>query len=212
MSPAACGRAEYAWLHGDTAGLQEAILPVWALVDASAPPLVGDELALWMHRAGLLEQAPRGIAQPFAHQIDGDWQSAAAEWHRLGCPYEEALTRADSGSEAQLLQALEILDGLGALPAGAMVRRTLRAMGVAGVPRGPRPATRANPGGLTGRQLEVMELVSAGLTNAEIAERLFISAKTVDHHVSAILVKLGASTRREAAEKAGAWLAAGPAS
>lgn len=209
MSPAASGRAEYAWLHGDPAGLQEAILPAWALLDASAPPIVGDELALWMHRAGLLEQAPRGIAQPFAHQIDGDWQSAAAEWHRLGCPYEEAMALADSGDGQHLLQALEILDGLGAAPAAAMVRKALRALGVTGIPRGPRPTTRANPGSLTGRQLGVLELIAAGLTNAEIAERLFISAKTVDHHVSAILVKLGAASRHEAAEKLRAWAADG---
>jgi DNA-binding NarL/FixJ family response regulator len=89
------------------------------------------------------------------------------------------------------------------------VRRALRAMGVSGVPRGPRPATRANPAGLTARQVEVLRLVATGLTNAEIAERLFISAKTVDHHVSAILVKLGTATRREAAEKARTWLVDG---
>lgn len=212
MSPAASARAEYAWLHGDTAGVGEAILPVWALVDASAPPLVGDELAFWMHRAGLLARAPAGLLLPFARQIDGDWEGAVADWHRLGCPYEEAIALADSGLEDQLLRALEILDALGAVPAAARVRRTLRALGVAGVPRGPRPATRANPGGLTGRQLEVLELIAAGLTNAEIAERLFLSPKTVNHHVSAILAKLGASTRREAAEKARAWPAVAPAS
>jgi DNA-binding CsgD family transcriptional regulator len=208
MSPAASARAEYAWLRGDTEGIGQAILPAWALVDASAPPLVGDELAFWLHRAGQLEHAPAGIAAPVALHIEGDWEGAAAEWRRLGCPYEEAIALADSGAETQLLRALEILDGLRAVPAGAMVRRTLRAMGVAGVPRGPRPTTRANPAGLTGRQLEVLELVADGLTNTEIAERLFIAAKTVDHHVSAILVKLGAATRREAAEKARAWLAA----
>ncbi|HUU61022.1 MAG TPA: helix-turn-helix transcriptional regulator, partial [Acidimicrobiia bacterium] len=209
MGPAASARAEYAWLRGDAEGLQEAVLPAWALVDVSAIPRTGDELAFWMHRAGLLEQAPAGIAEPFARHLAGDWEGAAAEWHRLGCPYEEAIALADSEAETHLLRALEILDGLGAVPAGAMVRRTLRAMGVTGVPRGPRPATRANPAGLTGRQVDVLRLVAAGLTNAEIAERLFISAKTVDHHVSAILVKLGAATRREAAEKARAWLVDG---
>jgi DNA-binding CsgD family transcriptional regulator/type II secretory pathway predicted ATPase ExeA/tetratricopeptide (TPR) repeat protein len=205
MSPAASARAEHAWLRGDRDGIRDAILPAWALIDASAPPLVGDELAFWLHRAGLLEHAPAGIAVPFARWIEGDWQGAAAEWHRLGCPYEEAIALADSGAETHLLHALEILDGLGAIPAAALVRRTLRTMGVAGVPRGPRPTTRANPGGLTGRQLGVLELVAAGLTNAEIADRLFISTKTVDHHVSAILVKLGATTRHEAAEKLRAW-------
>jgi DNA-binding NarL/FixJ family response regulator len=72
-------------------------------------------------------------------------------------------------------------------------------MGVQGVPRGPRKETRSHPAGLTPRQVEVLELVADGLTNAGIAERLFVSPKTVDHHVSAILTKLGASSRTEAA-------------
>ena len=210
MGPAASARAEYAWLRGDLEGLRQAVLPAWALVDLSDFPPAGNELAFWMHRAGLLDRAPTGVAEPFARHIKGDWEGAAAEWRRIGCPYEEAIALADSGVEAHLLTALEILDGLGAVPAGTMVRSALRAMGVAGVPRGPRPATRANPAGLTRRQVEVLKLIATGLTNTEIAERLFISAKTVDHHVSAILVKLGAATRREAVDKAQAWLAAGP--
>jgi DNA-binding CsgD family transcriptional regulator/tetratricopeptide (TPR) repeat protein len=209
IGPAASARAEYAWLRGDLEGLRRAVLPAWALVDLSDFPPAGNELAFWMHRAGLLDRAPAGIAEPFARHIKGDWEGAAAEWRRVGCPYEEAIALADSEAEPHLLEALEILDRLGAVPAGAMVRRALRAMGVSGVPRGPRPATRANPAGLTARQVEVLRLVATGLTNAEIAERLFISAKTVDHHVSAILVKLGTATRREAAEKARTWLVDG---
>jgi DNA-binding CsgD family transcriptional regulator/tetratricopeptide (TPR) repeat protein len=209
MGPAASARAEYAWLQGDVEALREAVLPAWALVDVPSLPRVADELAFWMHRAGLLEQAPSGLAAPFARHLTGDREGAAAEWRRLGCPYEEAIALTDCGSETQLRQALEILDGLGALPAGAMVRRSLRAMGASAVPRGPRPATRANPAGLTARQVDVLKLIAAGLTNAEIAERLYISAKTVDHHVSAILDKLGVATRREAAEKTRAWPAEG---
>jgi len=209
MGPAASARAEYAWLQGDAEALREAVLPAWALVDISSLPRAADELAFWMHRAGLLDQVPAGLALPFARHLAGDREGAAAEWRRLGCPYEEAMALADSGSETHLRQALEILDGLGALPAGAMVRRSLRAMGASAVPRGPRPATRANPGGLTGRQVDVLKLIAAGLTNAEIADRLYISAKTVDHHVSAILNKLGVATRREAAEKVRAWPAEG---
>lgn len=71
-------------------------------------------------------------------------------------------------------------------------------MGVQGVPRGARHKTRAHPAGLTPRQVEVLELVAEGLTNAEIAERLFVSPKTVDHHVSALLTKMEVSSRTEA--------------
>jgi DNA-binding NarL/FixJ family response regulator len=70
------------------------------------------------------------------------------------------------------------------------------------VPRGPRPSTRENPAGLTARELEVLELVTEGLRNAEIAERLFLSEKTVGHHVSAILRKLDVRTRGQASAEA----------
>jgi DNA-binding NarL/FixJ family response regulator len=96
-----------------------------------------------------------------------------------------------------------MLDGLGAGPAVAIVRRRLRELGVTRLPRRPQPGTLANPAGLTGRQLEILRLVAAGLPNAEIAHRLVVSPRTVDHHVSAILAKLGVPTRREAA----AWAA-----
>jgi len=98
--------------------------------------------------------------------------------------------------------ALEQLRQLGAQPAAAIVARRLRKRGIRKVPRGPRPATRANPAGLTSRQVEVLALVSEGLPNSEIAERLVLSERTVDHHVSAILGKLGAHTRVEAAAAA----------
>ena len=96
---------------------------------------------------------------------------------------------------------MELADDLGAVPLAARVRRRLRGRGVKGVPRGPQPATRANPAGLTARQLDVLELVREGLTDAEIAQRLVLSVKTVNHHVAAILAKLGADNRRDAARR-----------
>ena len=75
------------------------------------------------------------------------------------------------------------------------------------VPLGPRGATRANPAGLTARQLEVLALLAEGLTNAEIAERLVVSPRTAEHHVAAVLTKLGATTRRDAARRASELLA-----
>jgi DNA-binding NarL/FixJ family response regulator len=105
----------------------------------------------------------------------------------------------DSEDPPRLLEALDILDGLEATPAAAKLRRRLRRMGIQGVPRGPRKETRSHPAGLTPRQVEVLELVASGLTNTDIAERLFVSPKTVDHHVSALLTKLGVSSRKEAA-------------
>jgi DNA-binding CsgD family transcriptional regulator len=91
---------------------------------------------------------------------------------------------------------------LGARPAAGIVTRRLHERGVRGLRRGPRRATQDNPAGLTGREVEVLALIAQGLRNADVAERLFLSRKTVDHHVSAILRKLGARTRGEASAEA----------
>ena len=113
-------------------------------------------------------------------------------------PYERALAQWDDGSSDALLAALPLLDELGARAVAALVRGRLREQGASGVPRGSSPATRANPAGLTGRQLDVLGLLVDGLSNAEIAARLVISRRTADHHVSAILGKLDARSRGEA--------------
>jgi DNA-binding NarL/FixJ family response regulator len=97
-----------------------------------------------------------------------------------------------------MLDGLRMLDDLGARPAAAVLRRRLRRRGVAQVPRGPKPTTRANPRGLTDRQLEILRMLAAGRTNAEIAAKLVLSIRTVDHHVSAVLQKLGVTSRRQA--------------
>ena len=159
------------------------------------------ELAFWMWRARGLTEAPKGIAEPFALQIAGQWRAAAAAWERIGCPYERALALADGDEEAQRA-ALAIFERLGAGPAAEIVRRQLRAAGVRGLPRGPRPATRDNPLGLTNRQLEILLLLAEGLHNSEIAQRLTTSPKTIDHHVSAVLAKLDVSSRAQAIARA----------
>jgi len=155
------------------------------------------ELSLWMWRTGGLISVPGPIAEPFARQIAGDWRGAAALWAQVGCPYEQAFALADGDAEA-MLNALALFERLGAQPAMALVRRRLRQQGVGGIPRGARPSTRTNQAGLTTRQLEVLRLMAEGLSNAEIASRLFTSPKTVEHHVSAVLAKLGVHSRAQA--------------
>jgi DNA-binding NarL/FixJ family response regulator len=149
-----------------------------------------------------MEIEPSMVASPPDSELAGDWQKAAREWDELGCPYDAALARAETGDAEELRQALDELQRLGARPAATIVARRLRELGARGVPRGPREATRSNQAGLTPRELEVLALVSEGLRNSDIAERLFLSEKTVDHHVSAILRKLDARTRGEASIKA----------
>jgi DNA-binding NarL/FixJ family response regulator len=123
---------------------------------------------------------------------------AALLWTDLGCPYDAALALAQSGREADLRRALDELRRLRADPAARFVARRLRALGALDIPRGPNRTTAANPAELTDRELEVLALLAEGLRNAEIAERLIVSSRTVEHHVSAILAKLGARTRGEA--------------
>jgi DNA-binding CsgD family transcriptional regulator/tetratricopeptide (TPR) repeat protein len=159
------------------------------------------ELLRYLSRAGLPARPFPGCPEPWAAGLRGDWQAAATGWARAGDPYERALELTASGEEEATLEGLLILDRLGAAPAAARARGRLRAMGTR-VPRGPRMTTRANPAGLTERQLAVLGLVSEGMTNAEIADRLVVSVRTVDHHVAAVLGKLGVRSRREAAAAA----------
>jgi len=123
---------------------------------------------------------------------------SAHAWTHLGSPYEAAMALADMPDEEALREALSIVIGLGARAAAQVIRHRLRMLGARSIPAGPQAATRKRPFGLTRREHEVLDLICAEQTNAEIAAKLFLSVKTVDHHVSAILGKLGVPTRAAA--------------
>jgi DNA-binding CsgD family transcriptional regulator len=201
ISPTAAARAEAAWLRGENdLCCKEACLGYERALREGNASMAG-QLAFWLWRAGGVPPGEQETATPFDHQIRGDWAAAAAEWQRLGCPYEEALALADGDSFARL-RSLAILDQLGATRVAALLRRNLRAEGIRQIPRGARPATRRNPAGLTVREMDILRLLVDGLSNRRIADRLSISAKTVDHHVSAVLAKLDVSSREQAAAHA----------
>jgi DNA-binding CsgD family transcriptional regulator/tetratricopeptide (TPR) repeat protein len=145
-----------------------------------------------------LRRWSRRLAEAGVQQVGAGDDGAAAP-SPSDQPYERALALWDAGSTDDLLAALTVLDALDARAVAALVRARLREAGVNAVPRGQLPTTRANPAGLTARQLDVLALLADGLSNADIAARLMISPKTADHHVSAILAKLDVRSRGEAA-------------
>jgi DNA-binding CsgD family transcriptional regulator len=190
-------RAEAAFLSGDRERVVAETDRILELARRRDAAWVVGELACWRRRAGV-EEDVADVPEPFALELAGEFGRAATRWTALGCPYEAAVALAQAGDEATLRRALAALNELGATAAATAVGRRLRERGVLNVPRGPRQATRENPAQLTSRELEVLALVADGLRNADIAERLFVSPKTVAHHVSAILRKLGARSRGEA--------------
>jgi DNA-binding CsgD family transcriptional regulator len=193
----AAARAEQAWLGGDMdRAAREASLGLEYVRGHTAPWIKG-ELTFWLSRTQPIDPIPIDIAEPYRLLIMGKWREAASIWAEMGMPYEQALALAE-GPEDALRDALAILDRLGAGPLAAYVRRRLREIGARGVPRGPNETTRANPAGLTAKEIEVLALLAEGSSNAQLARRLHRSTKTVDHHVSAILGKLGVRSRTEA--------------
>jgi ATP/maltotriose-dependent transcriptional regulator MalT len=186
-----CGLAyaEWTWLAGRRDVAQE----------------IGDKLSLYV--------VPRGLIRAFAEvnrylALAGARVESPAAADERGServdPFERAAQLATSGSVAQAVQALNILDANGAKAAADDLRRQLRRLGVESIPRSSRTRSSGNRFGLTRRQIEVLRLLERDLTNAEIAKQLVVSVRTVDHHVSAILNRLGAVGRKDAVGRAAA--------
>ena len=200
--PVAAARAEAAWLEGRSEAVRDETEAAFTKTrDLDAWWKLG-ALACWRMRAGIADEIDPRIPERYRAELERDWARAAEIWSGLGCDYDAALALAASEDEALLRRSLVILQRLGARSAAAVVARKLRALGALGIARGPRASTQKNPAQLTERELEVLELVGLGLRNSDIATRLFLTPKTVDHHVSAILRKLGVESRGQAAAAA----------
>jgi DNA-binding CsgD family transcriptional regulator/tetratricopeptide (TPR) repeat protein len=198
IAPVAAARAEAAWLRGDADTVRTEAMPAYTHALAVESLWDAGCLASWLRRAGALDDPPRDLPGPYAAELAGNWCLAAQLWERTGCPFEQALALAEGDERAQR-QAIALLEGIGAAPAASLLRRQFQQRGVRGLPRGPRPSTRENPALLTRRQMDVLALLADGLSNREIASRLFLSPRTIDHHVSAILQKLETESRAGAA-------------
>jgi DNA-binding CsgD family transcriptional regulator/tetratricopeptide (TPR) repeat protein len=200
-APVAVARAEAHWLGGDSHLVVGEVQEPFELAVALKIPWHMGELGWWLWRVGELDGPPHGATRPFALQIAGQWEAAAAEWTERGFPYEAAMARLDSSRVKDLRSAVETFDRLGAVAAREWAGQRLRQLGGV-VPRGPRRSTRSHPAGLTTREVEVLVMLEGGLTDAEVAKVLFISTRTVNHHVSSILTKLGVGSRTEAVARA----------
>jgi DNA-binding CsgD family transcriptional regulator len=190
-------RAERAWYEGRFDDVARETAIGLAHLHGHTAPWIRGELLFWQSRVAPAAADAGEVAEPYQLLLRGDWQAAADAWERIGMPYERALALAE-GPEDALREALAILDELGAAPLATIVRRRMRERGVRSVPRGPNEATRANPSGLTAKEFEVLQLLAQGCSSAQVARRLHRSPKTVDHHVGALLEKLGVHSRAEA--------------
>ncbi|WP_448811297.1 helix-turn-helix transcriptional regulator [Agromyces bauzanensis] len=197
LLPVLSAIAERAWLLDlDDDRLAGAEAAIADLDDGNGADWAAGDLAVWLARLGR-PVADARVAEPFALELAGSPDESAERWRALGSPFEAALAALGSTDEAVAGCAVDELDAMGAIATADRARGALRARGLSRVPVRPRTSTRGNPSGLTNRQLDVARLVAQGLTNAELAKRLYISPKTAGHHVSAILAKLGLDTRRD---------------
>jgi DNA-binding CsgD family transcriptional regulator len=200
--PVAAARAEVRLLEGRPELVAAETDPVLGPALARGPVPSTGELLVLRRRAGIADPPCEGLPEPWALELAGRHREAAAVWGELAFPYERAQAMVASDDEELARAGLAALQDLGASAAASAAGRQLRERGLQGLSRGPRTATARTPYGLTARQLEVLVLLAGGLRNSEIAARMVLSERTVEHHVSAVLSKLAVETRAQAAHVA----------
>jgi DNA-binding CsgD family transcriptional regulator len=201
--PVAIARAEARWLTGELDLVAVETETAMGLAIAYQDRRAIGEVLIWRQRAGMAADPSAAMgAGPSRYELEEQPERAAELWRALGCPYEAALALLHSDDQAAQRNAVAEFQRLGARRTATLATRMLRAVGVRDLRQGPRAATKANPAGLTARELEVLTLVAAGMRNAEIAESLILSRRTVDSHIAAIMRKLNAGTRTQAVLRA----------
>jgi DNA-binding CsgD family transcriptional regulator/tetratricopeptide (TPR) repeat protein len=190
---------EYEWLTGEpqieTGLLSETISH---MIELGKFRKEGSRFYFWLKKTGKEFLLP-GVMNDA--EITGSGNTTTEYWAKIGSPYEYALALFD-GKEDDKRKSIGIIRELGAVPVLEKLKREMKCDGIKGIPRGLRQTTSENPAKLTGREMDVLQLIKEGIRNKEIASRLFISPKTVDNHISSILFKLDVNSRGKAAQKA----------
>jgi DNA-binding CsgD family transcriptional regulator/tetratricopeptide (TPR) repeat protein len=193
-------RAEAHWLAGDLDAALQDVTVGSANIDRAHGWIQG-QVATWQSRLGASVTLTK-LPEPYARSMSGDFDRAAELWDGIGSPFDAALALLDSGTEPGIREALRRFDAVGAIAAATLTRRRMRRLGLRAIPSGAHPSTRSDAAGMTRREREVMTLVAAGQSNADISAYLVISPRTVEHHVAAILAKLGVGSRTLVAAEA----------
>jgi DNA-binding CsgD family transcriptional regulator len=189
---------EYEWITANNIVETPLLEQVISLVQAKGHLYENSAFAYWLFKA---RNRRVELKQTFAGYQTGNSAKASLLWKQLGCPYEQALALFE-GNESDKRKAIDIIDRAGATAVFEKMKFMMRRSGMRQIPRGIRKTTRSNTANLTGRELDILQLLKEGLQNKEIAARLFISPKTVDHHISSIFFKLEVNTRTKAVEEA----------
>jgi DNA-binding CsgD family transcriptional regulator len=200
--PSLVALLEYEWITGknfiDDGSLHTAV----SMAARMGNIYENSEFAFWIKKAGRPPISLGNIHEGYDTGTVTKALKAAAFWERSVCRYEQALSLFD-GTEEDKKKAIAIVHELGAEAVYEKMKFEMRGAGIRSIPRrARRTSTLSNPGQLTDREIEILQLLHKGLPNKEIANRLFISAKTVDHHISAILFKLEVNSRTKAVHEA----------
>lgn len=201
IQPVITAMLEYEWLTGKEIIEADELKNTIEVVERTVKGFEANEFSFWLYKAGNRRLPAIQLLDSYRFDDKTVIKQATSLWRQLGCPYEEALILFE-GTNADKNEALEIMQKLGAVAVVNKMKQQMRNAGIKNIPRGIRKSTLSNPAHLTSREMGILQLLHEGMQNKEIADKLYISPKTVDHHISSILFKLDVNTRSKAAKEA----------
>ena len=201
IAPAMAGILEYEWITGQHVIEKPVLDDVLNMIEERGNIYENSAVAFWLFKARKQKLPLKEFYEGYHTEDKSMALKASVLWKQLGCPYEQALTLFE-GNDDNKKEAIGIIQKLGADAIYEKMKFEMRASGIKSIPRGIRKSTKSNPANLTDRELDIIQLLKDGLQNKEIAAKLFISPKTVDHHISSIFFKLDVNSRTKAVQEA----------